>query len=146
MRTSKDIDRTREILKKLKSGSPISSEDAEILERGTLTCTALNRIESKQAEISKKAIALGYYHEPIESKEWKTGDYFYAEDLRRICDNNKRLRKTFFVKGSTPTDAVAKYHFEEINKLEQILLDLQDVISDMESKYRECGTFSCGED
>lgn len=53
MRTNKDIERARDVLKKLKAGSPISAEDAEILERGTLTCATLNQIESKRIYLKK---------------------------------------------------------------------------------------------
>lgn len=144
-RTQKDVKDSQHIVENfVQKGSLLTDEQKAILARGTVTTETLNRIESKQEEIKKRLNDMGYFSTSIENKQWLKGDWFFDEDLKRIVKNNSILRKAFFVYKSTPTNAIAKYHYEEFNRLERILFDLESVMSYVENNYKICGTFNCG--
>lgn len=142
-------DRTFGDVKKAKTirnrGVPFTADEVEILERGTLTINTINRIERKQAEIRQALNEWGYYNNSGENKgDWTYSDYFLDSDFSRVCSNNAKLRASFWVHSDTPENALSKYDFEEINKLEKILANLEAVVSSL--RCYECNTFYSGEE
>ncbi len=143
-RTLQDVENAKQIrLQKIQNFLSLTDDEIVIVQRGFVTYETINRIESKQDEIKERFKELGYYCD-FESKTWTDEDFFSQKDLNRICENTKILRQAFFVYNTTPENPMAKYYFEEFNKLEKILVDLSDMIADMVSRYRRCGTFNCG--
>lgn len=118
----------------------------EKVERGCLTDNTLNRIEDKQAELQNLFNDLGYFSQPFTNKTWETGDVFTVDDFQRIIDNENTLRKAFFVYNDTPDTPDISFHYSDINALEKILNDLDIMINDVKSNYRECGAYYCGGD
>ena len=141
-----DVNLAREIIsKKVKKFVQLTDKEVQTLERGTITINTLNRIENKQNELRSLFNGLGYWNTDIESKEWTFNDIFSIADFERILVNMDVLREAFYVYSSTPQTPQSLYHYEVINSIEKILYDLEQMIDDMRSKYRECGTFQCGE-
>ncbi len=129
---------------------PINLEDLteseiETLERGTITYNTLNRIENKQVELKNLFNEIGYWNTEITTKTWNGTQLFKGDDFQRIIDNTNVLRDAFFVYKDTPKTPPVSYYFEDINSLEKILYDLDVMINDVKSNYRESGTFYCGE-
>lgn len=145
-RTQYDVDEAKRIRaeKIQKEITPTTAEIAQ-LERGTLTINTLNRIEEKQEELKELINGLGYYNTPIVNKSWKHSDIFSQADFDRIVENDRILRNAFFVYSDTPNVPSAKLHFQNINDLEKILVDLDVMINDVKSYYAECGNTECGE-
>lgn len=144
-RTLSDVTQAVEIReKKVKGGQELTESDIEILSRGFLTVETLNRISQKQSEIKEILNTMGYYNTPVVVKTWGLGDYFLKSDLENIVKNNEILRKAYYVFATTPKEAVARAHFEELNKIEKTLFDLGEMADDMMSRFRLCGTFNCG--
>ena len=154
-RTQNDVDTAiRLINEKVKFDSvtmqPINPEvltESEIatLEKGTLTINTLNRIENKQEELKNLFNNMGYWNTPITSKVWGENYIFNVDEFERIIDNTNVLRQAFFVYKDTPNTPPVSYHYSNINALEKILYDLDVMINDVKSLYRECGTFESGE-
>ena len=146
-RTIEDVNEAKRIAEEvIKAFQTPTQTQLDILERGMLTVTAINRIESKQEEIRQRLNEAGYYDNLGSNQtDWVAYDSFMQEDLQRLADNCKSLRNSFFVYADTPEPPKPIYHFEEINKMEKILVDLESAIQDMVSRYRECGTFNSGE-
>ena len=143
-RTQQDVDNAKRIrLEKVQKFLDLTDDDIAVLERGFVTINTLNRIESKQRELKSLLSEAGYYSD-FESKTWTNSDYSTSSDLKRICENTKKLRASFFVYNRTPENPMAKYYFEEFNKIEKILVDISYMIASMVSRYRRCGTFNCG--
>jgi hypothetical protein len=69
-----------------------------------------------------------------------------VDEFERILKNTDALRDAFFVFSETPPTPPVSFHYEDINALEKILHDLDVMINDVKTHYRECGTFECGED
>lgn len=147
-RTQEDVDKALKIRdEKVKAFQTLSEDDINTLERGTLTINTLNRIEEKQAELKNLVNGLGYWNTPIENKtDWTYTDIFTESDFQRIIDNENILRNAFFTYKDTPATPDISFHYEDINSLEKILLDLDIMINDVKSNYRECGNWDCGEE
>ena len=130
---------------------PINTEaltESEIatLEKGTITHNTLNRVENKQEELKNLFNDMGYWNTPITNKVWGENDIFNVDEFQRILDNTNVLRQAFFVYKDTPNTPPISYYWDDINALEKILYDLDVMINDVKSHYRECGTFECGEE
>lgn len=147
-RTQKDVDEANEIREtKVKTFQDLTESEITTLERGMFTINTLNRIEEKQAELKNLLNAIGYWNTNITNKaNWANDDIFYKEDFQRIIDNENVLRKAFFTYKDTPGTPEISFHYEDINSLEKILVDLDVMINDVKSNYRECGNFECGKE
>ena len=149
-RTQNDVD-TAILLRdtKVKNFEELTESEIATLEKGTITINTLNRIESKQDELKNLFNDIGYWNKPITNKQWTENDIFDnngERDFQRILDNTNILRQAFFVYKDTPNTPPVSYHWQDINALEKILYDLDVMINDVKSHYRQCGTFECGEE
>lgn len=131
------------IEEKVKKYIPLTSEDIETLERGTLTVNTLNRIEGAQMQLREKLNEMGYFNNSISNKSWNDTDYFTELDLKRIVDNTIVLKKSFFSEG-TPRNPKAHYDYIEINLIEKTLYVLGEISEYVKNQYKQCGTFQCG--
>lgn len=144
-RTASDVDKAIKIRnEKVKSFKELSEEDISILEKGFITINTINRIEEKQSELKCLFNNMGYYGNKIVNKKWQEQDYFLKSDLERIVKNNNTLKNSYYVFSSTPVDAIPIARFEEFNKIEKMLYDLETMVNDMRNRFKRCGTFNCG--
>ena len=145
-RTQNDVD-TAVVLRreKVQTFQELSESEIATLEKGMLTINTLNRIETKQEELKNLFNDMGYWNTPITNKTWGENDIFNVDEFSRILDNTNVLRRAFFVYKDTPNTPPISYYWNDINALEKILFDLDVMINDVKSNYRECGTFESGE-
>lgn len=145
-RTQNDVDTAILIRNtKVKKFEALTESDINYLERGTITINTLNRIETKQDELKNLFNDMGYWNTSITNKVWGENDIFNVDEFQRILDNTNVLRNAFFVYMDTPKTPNVSYYWQDINALEKILYDLDVMINDVKSHYRECGTFESGE-
>ena len=145
-RTQNDVDTAIRLRKeKVQNFQELTENEIAILEKGMLTINTLNRIEEKQEDLKGILNDMGYWNTPITNKVWGENDIFNVADFQRILDNTNVLRQAFFVYKTTPNTPPISYHWQDINALEKILFDLDVMINDVKSNYRECGTFESGE-
>lgn len=146
-RTQNDVDAAIRLRKeKVQTFQELSENEVATLEKGTLTINTLNRIEEKQEDLKGILNDMGYWNTPITNKVWGENDIFNADEFQRILDNTNVLRQAFFVYKDTPNTPPISYYWDDINALEKILYDLDVMINDVKSNYRECGSFECGEE
>lgn len=146
-RIQNDIDTAISLRSRLQNDEALTSAEIQQLERGTLTYNTLNRIEEKQAELKNLFTEMGYYSPKIVNKSWNGYRYFRQADFNRILENMQTLVNSFFVYFDTPKIPENNYRkYQVINDTEKILFDLDVMINDIKSRYRECGTFECGEE
>ena len=145
-RTQDDVDASIDIIKNTRNAEDLTFEQRQQLERGTLTINTLNRIENKQTELKNLFNSIGYYNVEVDNREWTYTDYFFPSDFERILINLESLKKAFFVYSTTPIVPDDNYRrYQTINAVEKILYDLDAMINDIKNRYRQCGTFQCGE-
>lgn len=146
-RTQEDVDAAirlrREKVQKFKG---LTESEIAILDKGTMTINTLNRIENKQEELKNLFNDMGYWNTlTTENKVWDCTQIFNANEFQRVLNNLNVLRNAFFVYKDTPNTPTISYHWQDINALEKILFDLETMVDDMKSRYRQCGTFESGE-
>ena len=145
-RTEEDVRNAKTIImEKVQKKEELTESDIAILERGTLTINTLNRIENKQSELKSRFDSFFYFFGVVETKDWESDDIFKLSDLQRLISNNSVLRSAFYVLTGTPEDPSPRYHYENINDLEKILVDLEYNLDYMISHFRQCGATQCGE-
>ena len=146
-RTQNDVD-TAILLRdtKVKKFETLTESEIATLEKGTLTINTLNRIENKQEELKNLFNEIGYWNTPIFTRQWAYADIFEGAQFDRILNNLEILIKAFFIYKNTPNVPDNNYRkYQTINDVEKILYDLDLMINDVKSHYRECGTFESGE-
>ena len=145
-RTQYDVDTAILIRNtKVKKFEALTESEIAILEKGMFTLNTLNRIEEKQEDLKGIFNDMGYWNVPITNKSWDNTQIFDENEFQRIIYNTSVLRQAFFVYKDTPNTPPISYHWQDINALEKILYDLDVMINDVKSHYRECGTFESGE-
>jgi hypothetical protein len=147
-RTQEDVNNAKAIREeKVKKFLPLTEDDINTLERGTLTINTLNRIESKQAELKALLDDVYYFTAPFVTKTWGYTDVFTQEEFNRILNNLEKLKTAFYVFADSPLIPTDNYRrYEIINDTEKLLVDLEKMLDDLKSLWKECGTFSCGEE
>lgn len=145
-RTQVDIDTAKRIRReKVQAFQSLTESDISTLERGMITINTLNRIEAKQEELKNLLNEIGYWNANVSVKSWVAEDIFNVDGFQRIINNINILRNAFFVYNGTPNTPPVSYHYNDINALEKILHDIDVMINDVKSNYRECGAYECGE-
>ncbi len=144
-RTLADVETAKTLRGLLQAGNTLTNEQITALERGSCTINMLNRVEMKQAELA--VILSGYaYMVHIENKtNWQTSDIFTFQEHQRLLNNLDILKQAYYIYSTTPKTPTYMYGYEEANSIEKILVDIENMIADMASRFRECGTFECGE-
>lgn len=143
-RTAEDIAQAQEIFEtKVKKFVALTEAEKTALERGRVTADALNRIEQKQAEIGQILNNWHYLDTAIANKRWST-EVFRQEDLKRLADNTAILREAFFLINDVQLPE-ARFFYEEFNKMEQILFELGELISNTKKSFKTSGTFSANQ-
>lgn len=132
---------------KISKGIDLTENDLIILSMGAITQDDINRIQQNISNIGVELQNMGYYFQnQIENKTYDENDIFYQEDLQEWCNLADKFKKAFFPYADTPIKPLARYSFEEFNKLEKILFDLNKRTDEVKSLYRECGDYECGGD
>ena len=143
-RTQNDVDTAVSLRnKKVKEFESLTSEEVNTLERGTITTNTLNRIENKQMELANLFSQLSI-NVKIENKNWGKTQIFNREEFQRILDNLNELVKSFYVYSNTPNIPKISYHFEDINAIEKILVDLEELYNKALKSFVYCGITYCG--
>ena len=143
--TSSDVSNADLLRKKMQSGQALTETEITAFERGACTINMLNRIEAKQAELSQLMNDYSYRNS-IVTKTHTNGDILSDADYIRIVNNLDRLKAAYYTYSTTPTTPMYMYGYQEANAIEKILVDVESMIVSMESKFRQCGTFQCGEE
>lgn len=144
-RTLNDVSIANALRLKIQSGQTLAESELEAFERGACTTTMLNRIENKQKELALLLNKFSYTIS-ITNKTWTNTQIFKHEDYLRILNNLEKLKNAFFTIASTPETPTYLYGYTEANDVEKILVDIENELNQMKTKFRQCGTFNCGEE
>lgn len=144
-RTEASVAVAKSLLLKAQSGQTLTAEEISAIEKGICSITMLNRVENAQKELAETLNSMNY-SVSIENKNWTYAEIFSYMDYLRIIGNLNKLKNAYYVLSTTPRTPTYIYGWNEANAIEKILVDIESVINDMKSKYRECGTFNCGEE
>ena len=119
--------------------------------KGTLDAACLNRIDRNIRYIKA---AVDYYHVAtseiaIRDEEWLHDFYFKLEDMSRIQNAILSCYNANLKKPSSPaitlSEAEDGIDYILLNKMEQLLLDIKEMLENMVDGFLYAGDSYCGE-
>lgn len=149
-RTSGDVYDLPVLTAAVKSGTATPEEVQLYLagtHKGGYNVSDLNRVEATTLYVSERLRLYGY-SEPIVSKlDWVETDWPTDQDFIRYFGNVSYLREIIAVWASTPATptAIPGFTQDKANDLEKILLDLDQLISNMRDSWFYAGDLYAGE-
>ena len=148
-RTQLDVDRWR-VLHDRGWVNMSESERREWLGemKGRYGHTDMNRVEEAVATLSRRLTELEYNHSELTVKtDWKREDMPTVEDFKRYFGNVDVLRRASTIYPSTPTTPTVaqNLNYSRANDLEQILLDIDEIITILPNTWYYAGEIFTGE-
>lgn len=148
-RTQQDVDRIRELAKKLNVGTATVEELAEwnsIALKGSYDHTDLNRVGDAVQYISEILKSCGYHCPVIPKLDWPESGSGSPADMAQYLKNVQTLRGILTLLPETPNVPadMEKLTWQEANAIEQILVDLESTIKTMLKTRVACGDAYCG--
>jgi hypothetical protein len=145
-RTQNDVDTAIRLRnEKVQKFEELTESEIVTLEKGTITINTLNRIENKIDELKGLIIAEGFLIGNIQTKSWEYAGIFNIEDFERILANLSVLKNGFAILANTPSIPSAKYHYQNLNDTEKILVDIENLIVGMKKTYFYSNEIMAGE-
>lgn len=148
-RTQQDVDRIRELSKKLNAGTATVEELAEwnsIALKGSYDYSDLNRVGYAVQYLSEILKSRGYDCPAIPKLDWSESGRGAPSDMAQYLQNVQTLRGILTLLPETPNVPadMEKLTWQEANAIEQILVDLESTIKTMLKTRVACGDAYCG--
>lgn len=148
-RTQADVDRVVTLRKKWMNGTITAEEKNEYLAgmKGAYNATDLNRVGAAMEYIAGKLFDAGYGSDLKVKQDWKMSDVPSETNLRYYLESVNSLRAWFVTKETTPDTPpdMERLTYIEANNIEQILMDLDFLITQMIQSYIYSGDVYVGE-
>lgn len=139
-RTKEDVDYAISKLEEWKNNG------GEIVDlKGCLNVSDINRIEG-DIEYLSQTMSRFYYFSTTSSKTWKETDLPNVDDMSRIIGNVRSLLGGVGIPVNAPELPITMLTYTDVNSIEENLHLLKELMDDVISHFRECGTFECGEE
>ena len=147
-RTQADVERYSELRLKYLSGMTADEKTEWGTQlKGAYNYTDMIRVESAVEYVANRLTEAGYVVIPVIKKNWSAADKPTLADFNRYMKNISDIRSALTTYETTPgaptTDK--KLSFQVANDIEQILTDVDDLISKMISAYFYLGDLYSGE-
>ena len=137
-RTRADVDRYAELQAKGWRGmtDEEKSEWGTSL-KGAYNLSDMNRVESAVEYVSNRLTEAGYVVLPIVKKDWNANDKPTLNDIKRYMKNIADIRAALTIFSTTPEAPTTEKRltYQMANDMEQILIDIDDLVSRMASAY-----------
>ena len=137
-RTQADVDRYTELRLKYLSGMTAEEKaEWETHLKGAYNYTDMNRVESAVEYVANRLTEAGYGVVPVVKKNWTLTDKPTLADLNRYMKNISDIRSALATYETTPEAPTTerRLSFQAANAIEQILADVDDLVSKMVSAY-----------
>ena len=137
-RTQSDVFRWKEL--QAKGFAAMSAEErTEWLSpmRGSYNYTDMNRVEVAVEYVAERLREMGFFIDLSVKTTWEVNEIPSRNDIIRYYDNVAKLREVIPVYSTTPEAPTIeqKLSYREANALEQILFDIDELLSKMERAY-----------
>lgn len=148
-RTAADVTRWRELHDKgweAMSAAERTEWSGEM--RGRYSYTDMNRVESAVYALSQRFYEKGYLDAPLSVKtDWDVWDVPTVADMRRYLNNISVLRGLVTVYPTTPEvpSLQQQFDYERANDIEQILIDVDQMITAIPQSWIYAGEIKSGE-
>ncbi len=147
-RTVQDVERVLE-LKSRGWSNMTAGEQAEWTAgmKGAYNHTDLNRVQEATTYLNERLAECGYVAEFVPLKIWTVGDAPTREELEFYLQNVRAIRDSFVVLASTPSapTSMTRFNYVKANDIEQILVDIDGLVTKMIASYSYSGECFGGE-
>lgn len=101
--------------------------------KGAYNATDLNRVQAAARYIKDRCETLGYRLNLSEQRSWTQQDTPDMADMRKYLDDIRAIRGIFKVLKTTPSvpESMARFTYVKANAIEQILQDVDSLLSNM---------------
>ena len=116
--------------------------------KGRYTFTDMNRVENAVEALSARFVEKGYMDTPLTVKtDWDVSSVPTLADMTRYLGNIATLRGLLTVYPTTPVAPVAnqKFDYERANDIEQILIDIDKILTAIPQSWFYAGEIMSGE-
>ncbi len=147
-RTAQDVERWRYLhTKGWDAMSEAEREEWQTSLKGAYNYTDMNRVESAVQFIADRFSDLGYYVAPEVKMVWSVSDHPTKVDMERYFANIALLRSILTVLPTTPKAPTTekKLDYQVANDIEQILTDVDRLISSVKQGWYYAGDVFTGE-
>lgn len=147
-RTQFDVDRVNTLAKKgWANMTPEERSEWEIGLKGAYNATDLNRVQSAVRYLQDRLGGVGYPLELSDAKTWTKQDIPTQTDLADYLADVRAVRGAFTLLKTTPPvpDTMIGFNHIKANNIEQILLDVDMLLSNLISTFVYSGDIFGGE-
>ena len=147
-RTQADVERHAELKAKGWQGMTADEKaEWETTLKGAYNYNDMNRVESAVEYVSNRLTEAGYVVIPIIKKNWNSSDKPTLIDLQHYMKNISDIRAALTTFSTTPEapSTQKKLTHQMANAMEQILIDVDDLITRMINAYFYSGDLYSGE-
>lgn len=147
-RTSDDVTRWKTL--RDKGWSAMTDEEKaewQTALKGAYNYVDMNRVESAVQYIADRMTELGYVIMPETYLVWSMSDFPTKADMDRYFGNVAALREMIAVYETTPKapTTAKKFDYRAANDIEQILLDLDELLTKLTQSWHFAGEIIAGE-
>ena len=147
-RTQFDVDRVNVLAKK--GWANMTSDERKEWNlglKGAYNCTDLNRVQSAVRYLQERFADVGYPIKLSNQKTWTLQDVQTQTDMAEYLADVRAIRGVLTLFRNTPTvpDTMVGLNYIKANNIEQILLDVDALLSNMISSFVFSGEFYGGE-
>lgn len=147
-RTQADVDRVRQLAQK-GFGNMTADEKTEWLNglKGAYNASDLNRVGAAVAYVAGRLTGYGYAVSVDPRQDWQVSDVPTAGDMTAYLADVAALRAALTVAAGTPEvpEDMEQLTWQEANNIEQILLDVDALVTNMAAAWFYSGDLYAGE-
>ena len=147
-RTQHDVDRVNVLAKKgWENMTPEERSEWGIGLKGAYNCTDLNRVQSAVLYLRDRFAGVGYSPELSSQKTWTVQDVPTQTDMTDYLADVRAIRGVLPLLKTTPPvpDSMVGFNYLKANQIEQILLDVDKLLSNMIASFVYSGDICGGE-
>lgn len=148
-RTQADVDRVAALAGRVSTGTATAAEKTEWATdlKGAYNASDLNRVGAAVAYVSGRLNGYGYAVTVSPKQDWTVSDIPTAGQMAAYLRDVAALRGAIAVMASTPPtpDSASGLTWQEANNIEQILLDVDELLTRMAAAWFYSGEIWSGE-
>lgn len=147
-RTQLDVDRVNVLARKgWERMTPEEQAEWKNGLKGAYNCTDLNRVQSAVRYLQDRFAGVGYSIELSELKTWTEQDVPTLTELQNYLADLSAIRNVLTLLKTTPPapDTIVGFTYVKANNIEQILLDVDMLLSNMIAGFLYSGDIFGGE-
>ena len=148
-RVQADVDRVAQLAGRVSAGTATAAEQTEWASdlKGAYNASDLNRVGAAVAYVAGRLTGYGYAVSVSPRQDWQVADIPTQESMTAYLADVAALRGAIAVMASTPPtpDSANNLTWQEANNIEQILLDVDELLTRMAAAWFYSGDLFAGE-